>query len=416
MPVRLDNIPAPTESPSPPSLWVWLALLVLFLMVGFGLTLVLSQDAAAQDSTTFWRTSLGIPLLIWGGLLVVRLMVWVLQQGQAEGFNEQRFLDLSNRLRQGRRSLQIVASSFYSAAHEGNDGGTAGQIEALLSNRSALKSQPARGREEMVYRHSQLPAALVSAAQSDEETYLLGLYRRVLSDLAKPLSSLPTTQPLALLLETECALTDEHRARVWARAWRESGITQEVVAVKGTGLAAIDHWLDTRSNDPALLLVVAMRLASGEQDGTAETAVGLLLSNRQRQGGLIPRAYLHRPEQERTTTADDLLYAAQQALTWVPLPVAAVEHVWLSGIAPTRQPDITKALLDLPCLVKPGLGLYDLGASLGHAGCAAPWIAIASATEAAGINAKPQFIVSGAEDATQMLWCTTLTGVPPSSK
>lgn len=413
MPVRLDNIPAPAEAPSLPCLWVWLGLLALSLLVGLGLTLAFGEETLLQEPLRFWWLSLGIPCVIWGGLLVVRAMLLALQQGQVEGFNEQRLLDLSNRLRQGRRSLQIVASSFYSAVHEGDDDGAKRQVEALLSNRRALKSQPVRGREDVVYRHSQLPAALMSDVEPNEESYLLELYRRVLSDLAKPLASLPSTQPLALLLEAECALTEEYQDRSWAQAWRESGIAQEIVAVKGNGLAAIDHWLDTRSNDQALLLVVAVRLASGEQDGIAEAAVGLLLSNRLRQSGLIPLANLHRPEQERTATVDDLLYAAHQALNWAPLPVAAVEHVWLSGIAPTRQSDITKVLLDLPSQIKPGLGLYDLDTSLGHAGRAAPWIAIASATEAVRINAKPQFIVSGAEDA---LWCTTLTGVSPTSK
>ncbi|WP_152224117.1 hypothetical protein [Pseudomonas sp. SCB32] len=415
MPVRLDNIPAPAEAPSLPCLWVWLGLLALSLLVGLGLTLALGEESMLQQSLKFWGLSLGVPSAIWGGLLVVRLMLLLLQQGRAEGFNEQRSLDLTSRLRQGRRALQIVASSFYSAAHDGREDGHTRQIEALLNNRSVLKSQAARGREELVYRHSQFPATLVSEVEANEEAYLLALYRRVLSDLAEPLASLPSTQPLALLLETECTLTDEHQARAWAQAWRESGITQEIEAVKGTGLAAIDHWLDTRSNDHALLLVVAVRLTSGEQDGIAEAAVALLLSNRLRQSGLIPLANLHRPEQERTATVDDLLYAAHQALNWAPLPVAAVEHVWLSGVAPTRQSDITKVLLDLPSQIKPGLGLYDLDTSLGHAGCAASWIAIAAATEAAGINAKPQLIFSGAVDPEAMLWCTTLTGVSPSS-
>lgn len=414
MPVRLDNIPAQAEPPSPPGFWSWLGLLVVLLLVGLGLTIVLGGEALSQQSAKFWRISLGIPLGIWLGLLVVRVMWLVLQQGEVDGFNDQRHLDLTNRMRQGRRVLQVVATSLYTALHEEGEDGGERQGEALLGNRSALKSQAVRGGEGEVFRHSQLPESITLEGAPEADKYLLNLYRRVLADLAAPLGALPATHPLALLLETEGVPNEEQQVRAWAQAWREVGILQEAVPIEGSGLSAIDHWLDDRSTGKALLLVVAVRLVATEQDGAAEAATGLLLSNA-RQGGVTPLAYLHRPEQERLATSDGLLAAARQGLIWAALPVESVEHVWVSGVAATRQPHVTDVLTHLPCKVKLGLGLYDLGSSLGHAGCAAPWAAIAAATDAVRFNARPQFIFSGATDAEQMLWCTAITGTSPSS-
>lgn len=416
MPVRLDNVPSPAEPPSAPSFWGWLGLLAFFLTVGVGLTIVFVREALSEQSVKFWQVGVGIPLAIWFGLLVVRLMILILQQGAVDGFNEQRHLDLICRTRQGRRALHIVATSLYTALYEDGEHSADHQSEALLNNRSALKSQALRGSEGEVFRHSQLPEAIVFQGRPNAgaDLCLLNLYRRVLTDLAPALQALPSTQPLCLLLEAESAVHDEQRARAWAQAWSESGITQEAVSIEGSGLSAIDRWLDTRSTEQTMLIVVAVRLVSTKQEGAAETAVGLLLSNRH-QSAVKALAVLHRPEQEQAAAADNLLAAARQALNWAPLPVESMRQVWVSGVAEVRQPHVTEVLTHLPCKVKLGLGLYNLGTSLGHAGCAAPWAAIAAATDAARFNADPQFIFSGASDTEQLLWCTTVASVTPSS-
>ncbi|MEF9672781.1 hypothetical protein QNM99_12885 [Pseudomonas sp. PCH446] len=94
----------------------------------------------------------------------------------------------------------------------------------------------------------------------------------------------------------------------------------------------MDQWLDQRITDQALLLVVALRFAPQQPEGTAEVAVGLLFGNRLTQTTLAPIAYLHRPEQERGPTTEALLYAARQSLDWVPLEAKSIEQVWRGGL------------------------------------------------------------------------------------
>lgn len=186
--------------------------------------------------------------------------------------------------------------------------------------------------------------------------------------------------------------------------------------VEGYGLDAVDQWLDQRITDQALLLVVALRFAPQQPEGTAEVAVGLLFGNRLTQTTLAPIAYLHRPEQERGPTTEALLYAARQALDWVPLEAKSIEQVWRGGIDPQREVAIASVLVDAAMPFKPNQGLHNLDALLGHPGEASPWLAIAAATQNLQRGTGPQFIFNGGSYAEVGLWSTVLTPVPALSK
>ncbi len=177
---------------------------------------------------------------------------------------------------------------------------------------------------------------------------MLKVLQPVLEDLRQTLTPLPDATPLALLLEVDSGLSDSTLQRVWREAWNVCGIRQSTVPVEGHGLAAVDQWLDQRINDQALLMVVAAQFAPEQVEGTAEAAVGLLFGNRLTQTTLAPIAYLHRPEQERTPTGADLLYAARQALDWVPLPAPSIEQVWRVGIDAQRRVDLATVSADVP--------------------------------------------------------------------
>ncbi len=67
---------------------------------------------------------------------------------------------------------------------------------------------------------------------------------------------------------------------LWQQAWQESGIGQPTTLLSGHGLTVIDHWLDHRIKDSAVLLVVAVQIAPEQPEMTGEAVVGLLLANR----------------------------------------------------------------------------------------------------------------------------------------
>lgn len=412
MVVRLDTVPPAADRPSQPSWWFWLGAMLLALLLGFGLTVWFGGDSVRQRPQQFWGIALGIPLAAWCVLIFVRILAYLLDLSSADGWDRAREADLLARLRRGRRSQQILAISLYSALRDDADEQGLAQNQALLSDVSALKNQPVRGNQGVSCRHSQLLLAPAPNGQPfDGEAMLSRMFHLVLTDLAEVLQVLPTEQPLALLLEIDSALSQSQQNRAWQSAWAASGIRQSTTRVELGGLDAIDHWLDERIDDAALLLVVAVQLAPLQSEDTAEVAVGILLGNRRTQTILRPMAYLHRPEQQRGSSADSLLLATRAALNWVPLEPAALKHVWLSGIETERQSEISTTLLALPSNLKLGQGQHALDASLGHLGSATPWTAIAAAVGAVRAEGAPQLILSGGR-AQAGLWSTVITAVP----
>ena len=403
MPIRLDKIPNPAPRPDPPRAWLWFSLLVVFLLVGVGGVVLFGDRTTTQQPMEFWLPAIGIPFLGWCALGFGRLLHHVGQHSVADGWDEAREKDMSLRIRQGRRSQQVLAASLYTALRDPGESPTQ-QLDKLLDGVTPLKAQPAR-QDGSIARHTRLSSGI----EGDSRRTMLRILKSVLADLAPALAQLPDDQPLALLLEIDTGLQEVQWRRVWRRAWRESGIRQSSTLVEVGGLTAVDQWLDHRIQDQAMLLVVALQFAPKLPAGTAEVAVGLLFGNRLTQAILPPIAYLHRPEQERKPTNDDLLYATRQALDWVPVDAKSIEQVWRVGIDSQRQADIASVMVKVPMEGgKPGV--CNLDALLGMPGCASPWVAIAAAAQTVQRGIGPQFIFSGS-DATDGLWGTVLMPV-----
>lgn len=269
-----------------------------------------------------------------------------------------------------------------------------------------------RGKGELTARHTAMLPVMDDAGKTlDDAAMLLRLYRQVLGEVAVALRAFPAEQPLTLMLETDSSVPPAQQQDAWKQAWVESGIRQSVTRLERQGLDAVDHWLDERIADSALLLVVVLCVAPEPLEDSAEAAVALLLGNRLTQKTAPAVAYLHRPEQEHGTTGDTLRYAAHQALDWVPLEAEALQRAWLVGIPAKRQGDVNKLVLEL---LKPEPAVRDLGACLGHPGCAAPWLAIAAAVEAVRRGGQPQIIFSGNASTDSPLWSSVVMAAPSS--
>ncbi|MGX1085890.1 hypothetical protein [Pseudomonas sp. AP3_22 TE3818] len=405
MPIRLDKMPPLAQRPQRPRFLFWLGLLLLCCLLGTVGTLLFGDETLPERPSDFWTLALGIPFLAWCVLGFGRVLLHVGEHAAADGWDDAREEDMNRKIRQGRRSQQVLGVSLQTALGEPADDPEI-QLDALLSGATALKSQASR-MDGATLRHS----CLSCDADENPEAILLSIWAQTLADLAPTLALLPADQPLALLLDVDTGLPEKQWRRVWKQAWRESGIRQPITSVDGRGLAALDYWLDQRIGDRAMLLVVAVQFAPQQPQGTAEAAVGLLFGNRLTQTTLSPIAYLHRPEQERKPTADDLLYATRQALDWVPVESRLIEQVWRVGIDGRRAAAIAGVLSEVPMSVnRPGL--CNLDAMLGHPGCASPWLAVAAGTQAIRRGAGPQFIYSGGAAAAG-LWGTVL--MPASS-
>jgi hypothetical protein len=404
MVVRLDKVPPALDEPTKPRLWLWLLPLPALMALGVALTLWLGGEGLAP--ARFWLFALGIPAVIWCALAFVRGLVYLGELSAVEGWNEAREADLTQKMRRGRRSQQVLAVSMHTALRElGSEDGHAQRAALLANDGSQLKAQPGWGGQGA--RHSRL-------APMDDETRFWLLQRvleMLLKELSVALAAFPAQRPVSLLLEMAGGLEAVVTSKVWADALAQSGIRQTLTPIEGSGLAIIDRWLDERIQDDALLMVVSFQIAPEQVEGSAEAVVGLLLGNRLTQDTLQPLAYLHRPEPMHGTDKKAALQATVQALDWVPLPASSIGRVWLAGTDTSRNALVSSAM---EAVELPAKAIHNLGALLGDAGKASPWMAIAAAVDAMAVKAEPQFIYTGDSADDARMWCSVVmpTAVP----
>ncbi|WP_455924005.1 hypothetical protein [Pseudomonas putida] len=406
MAIRLDKLPLPALRPAAPNFLRWAALLGLLLLVGLAKATHLAGQAEEQDWRSFVGVAVVLPVLLWSLCLFTRTLFYVGQRGMSEGWDSALDERRVRLVRSGCRSQQVLAVSWYTALHEADDRGGCRQLGVMLNDRPPLKAQTVRGGT-LSLRHSRL-----QRESERPEDALLQTLQILLTDLAPTLAQLPADTPLAVLLELNTTAAPDLLQHLWQTAWAASGIRRPIETLDGSGLSVVDHWLDQRIDDPALLLVIALQVAPPSPEGTGEAAVAVLLGNRLTQVTLTPIAYLHRPQQEQGVGQASLAAAARQALEWVPLPASDIERTWCTGIVAQRTVALDRVIKDLaltpdqrPCYPE---------AVLGSTGLVAPWLAIAAATQAITCGAGPQFIFSGEGPVNTRLWCSAVMPVPSS--
>lgn len=401
MAIRMDQIPAPAPRPCRPRIWLWLSLLAVFLAIG---ALAGGLFAGPQERSADGHLWAGLALAAsaWATMSFSGLLAYVGKHQVAQGWDDARQLDIEQRQRCGRRSQQVLATSVLTPLRVGVDRDPARQLAGLQAGVPLLQSgAPGMTPSE--------PATLDSL----EEAVATAM-ASVLRDLAASLALLPAEQPLALSLSIDSGIEAPELAVMWRRAWRDSGIRQSATMLDGAGLAVLDHWLDWRIADPALLMLVALRFSPSSLEGGAQTSAGLLLGNRLTQTGLAPLAYLHRPEQQRGDTPEALRDAINQALDWVPLAATAIQRIWLAGTTQRYQP-ISTALSHSPLGQDGSASRHCLDTVLGTAAVSA-WLAVAAAAQSIQAGEGAQFILSGEDAAPTGLWCTVVTPVPPAGE
>lgn len=142
-----------------------------------------------------------------------------------------------------------------------------------------------------------------------------------------------------------------------------------------------------------MLLIVALQVAPVNPDNTAEVAVSLLLGNRLTQQSILPMAQLHRPD---SSSAGDLDSGMRMAAYNVPVKEDTIKHLWLSGLSEQQHAEvIIHQDKHLAQDAIEGAGTINLDSSMGQAGAAAPWLAIAAAAEIAQQTQSLQMIISG---------------------
>ena len=156
-----------------------------------------------------------------------------------------------------------------------------------------------------------------------------------------------------------------------------------------------------------MLLIVSLQITPEVSNNTAEAAVAILLGNRLIQEALEPVALLHRPD---PAPPGGLEEGMRMAAYNVPVKENIIKHLWLAGLTKEQRAEVVGSLNKHPAQSVEDDAVANLDVSMGHAGAAAPWLAIAAATEIARQTQLPQMIISG--DTTQdVLWSTLVTPI-----
>lgn len=94
----------------------------------------------------------------------------------------------------------------------------------------------------------------------------------------------------------------------------------------------------------------------------------------------------------------------------VPLKENIVKNLWLAGLTDEQRAEVIACQKAHTAQSVEDEAVILLDTSMGHAGAAAPWLAIVAATEIARQTQSPQMIICG--DTTQnMLWSTLITSI-----
>ncbi|KAB8309367.1 hypothetical protein EH228_13155 [Erwinia endophytica] len=390
----LKHLPERYPRPVTPKKTRWFAVLAAMLVISVILMRIFGRYI---DTRHFWLIAIGTPVVVWIVSFSIRMWVWSLQDSKANGFDRRREQWILSETRRARRALQVLNTTFITAHQKDEQASVA--VE-MLNNHSIIISQ-SDWKDEKSKRLSRI----TTEPEDTPELVASRLFSELIADL--PVDQFPENASLAVILDVSSSLSIPAVWDIWREAWQESGITSAVEYIDSNGPAVVSHWLDHRIKDEAMLLIVGLQIDPVVSNNTAEAAVALLLGNRLTQEALEPLALLHRPD---AAPSGELSEGMNMAAYNVPLKENIVKNLWLAGLTGEQRAEVIACQNAHPAQSVEDEAVISLDTSMGHAGAAAPWLAIAAATEIARQTQSPQMIICG--DTTQnVLWSTLITPI-----
>ncbi|WP_049294097.1 hypothetical protein [Franconibacter helveticus] len=389
----LKNLPPLYVRPAPLKGVRWIYSLVF--MISFGIILMRMFGIHIKGHS-FWLLAVGIPFACWFVIGTLCVVIWMLRDVKASGYDKRREKWILSETRKSRRAFQVLSTSIITG-HIVKDKDEL--LNSLLMNKIIISSQKDRSGNESI-RLSLFP---------DNDDNISGLILNIFKELIckLPLSYIPGNNNLVVTLDVSSVIPKEIINKLWFQSWGEFGSLHSVELMESKGPGILDTWLNTRIKDNSLLLIVALQVAPVNADNTAEAAVALLLGNRLMQESITPMAILHRPD---PSPAEELESGMRMAAYNVPIKDDIVKHLWLSGMNDRQHTEVVIHQNKPPAQAVEGDTVINLDSTMGHAGAAAPWLAIAAAAEIAQQTQSPQMIICG--DTTQdVLWSTLVTPV-----
>jgi hypothetical protein len=392
MAYSLKNLPPVHPRPSPPKASRWLVALALMLAVSVILMRVFGRYV---EGNHFWYIALGAPAIIWGIAAGGRLLVWMLRDIAANGFDRRREAWILHETRRARRAMQVLGVSFVT----GHPENTREEIvAAMLAHQTIMAAQT----DWQGNKGQRLSRIEVEPDEKPDATV-----QRVLTQLIEDLSlaDLPDTTSLVVALDASTSCEPDVVNQAWENARQACELACAVEFIPCRGPAFLDAWLDHRIREESLLLIIGLQVAPEQTDHSAEAAVALLLGNRLTQKTLPVIALLHRPD---PALPGQLEAGMRMAAYNVPVDGDSVTHLWLAGLNQKQQAEVASHQGAYPTQAVGDEQIITPDSTVGQAGAAAPWLAMAAAVQTAQDIQRPQMIICG-DIHRDELWSTLVT-------
>lgn len=355
----------------------WLIALIFVLSAGAAISIMSWPAGRPTQTLWFWIRTFGLPLLVWlfsysswRFMHANRLRNALVDNAAIDGKERQLHADASV-------PLMVIGESWRTPGIA-DQGGRKDVIKVGESDKMAELCIPGT------------PFFLGNSA--DEVHRHAALLEWLLVELLRPLVHELKDSRTAVWLCLDSMLSDELAKAAIARAWAALGLgrPEKVQLREAMTLYAIDGWLDGRTfYCRHLAIAVQLRSAiSGElRAGQAEAGAAVLLGGVQA-GARDSTALVcaHRPARCRIESLDK---GIANALRWGHSADGSIETTWNSGL----DEPLAKAFRSLGTPVS-GVPAIELAQTVGDAGVATPWLALALAAAKTRASGGAQLILN----------------------
>ncbi|MFT4439180.1 hypothetical protein ACMX25_38275 [Caballeronia sp. 15715] len=422
--MAVDHQQLPKEEPesaTPPSRLVWTIVFVVLLAAGGAATALIWPKYIPTNDWRFWATLVVLPSALASFIVSRRLSAYEASNLDIQARNEvvraynQRVFDAA-----GEPFAVLAAAYRFSFDRKEN------ALDGVRDRSTKLVSQAAIAQDAppVHARWLLLPSIKLAPGSpaSDKRRHIevaKWLFGELLDELAQAIKALPQGISLDVHFAMSSLLSIEERDSLWNDKWEELGLRHADIATKESdvNLMTLDRWLDQTIEAPEnkARLVVAVQLhvlqSKSPPPGSAEAAVALLVlpEGAAARHAMISTANLHRPASGGFLQAKE---AICPALKWARVAAPEVKSVWETGFDDTQWGQVISAagFLGLPN------NAIKVDQSIGFAGVAAPWLAVAYAAKSLSDKEQRQMVFAGSEHAFDcaVLVQTAAAAAPPS--
>lgn len=405
MAVDFKLLPTNVASPNnAPSRFVWIVAFFVMFLVGVFLALLFWPKELPTQTWKFWTCLLLFPLGIPALVVLRRYSAYeghkldaALSNEAVQEFNTRVF---------GAASIPLV---LIGAAHRFSSDGKENTTDGIRKGSVVLKTQDpiAQNGEPVKARWFVIPDMRTTPGSSGDDRnrrqlVTAWIFDELRDELLPRIQVLPDHIPLTICLSTSNGFTSEENEDLWRERWYAGSLrTADIAAATDmpVDLMMLDSWMDQilcNANLRATLFVAVQLhplLAGTPPPGTSEAGAAVLLLPESLAGQhkTARVATLHRPVRG---PLDQPVDALSHALRWANVEPSCITHGWRTGLDATRAGALREPAMKL------GLSAHttDLDTTVGHAGIAAPWLALACATSSLDAKTSAQIVFVGQDD------------------